>query len=150
MAEGYGKSGNTLARDYLVWTVYSTAPYISATHGNRYVSNYANPKGAEYGKFEEGTRLPVGSVLTKDSFVVNAKGEVVIGVLSLMEKMESGFNPEFGDWRYTMILPDGQVLGTTGGAGSEKIIFCAGCHAAVDESQGSLYFVPQGYRKTKR
>ncbi len=147
MVAAYTKSGNANARDYSTWTVYSKAPYISATHGNRLVTNYANPKGAEYGKFEEGARLPVGSVLAKDSFVVNARGQVVIGVLSLMEKMKAGFNRKVGDWRYTMILPDGAVVGTTGGAGSEKVAFCAGCHVAVDESQGSLYFIPQHYRR---
>jgi hypothetical protein len=146
MAAGYAKSGDANALAYNDWTVYSTAPYTSATHGNRYVNNFANPTGAEYGKFEQGIRLPVGSVLVKDSFVVNAKGQVVFGVLSLMEKMQAGFNAEFSDWRYTMILPTGEVVGTTGGAGSEKVAFCAGCHVAVDESQGSLYFVPRKFR----
>ena len=146
MAAAYAKSGDANAGAYNTWTVYSTAPYTSATHGNRYVNNFANPQGAEYGKFEKGARLPVGSVLVKDSFVVNARGEVVIGVLSLMEKMKKGFNPEFSDWRYTMILPTGAVVGTTGGAGSENVGFCAGCHVAVDESQGSLFFVPKRFR----
>lgn len=146
MAAAYAKSGDANARAYNTWTVYSTAPYISATHGNRYVNNFANPAGAEYGKFEQGTRLPVGSVLVKDSFVVNARGEVVFGVLSLMEKMAAGFNNEFSDWRYTMILPTGEVVGTTGGAGSDMVAFCAGCHVAVDETQGSLFFVPRRFR----
>lgn len=148
MAAAYGKSGDRNARDYNTWTVYSTAPYTSATHGNRYVNNFANPAGAEYGKFEEGARLPVGSVLVKDSFVVNARGQVVFGVLSLMQKMQAGFNAEFADWRYTMILPTGEVVGTTGGAGADKVAFCAGCHVAVDESQGSLFFVPRRFRNT--
>ena len=146
MAAAYARSGDANAQAYNNWTVYSTAPYTSATHGNRYVNNFANPAGAEYGKFEQGIRLPAGSVLVKDSFVVNAKGEVVFGVLSLMEKMSAGFNPEFSDWRYTMILPTGEVVGTTGGAGSDNVAFCAGCHVAVDESQGSLYFLPKKYR----
>ncbi len=146
MAAAYARSGDANARDYITWTVYSTAPYTSATHGNRYVNNFANPAGAEYGKFEQGVRLPVGSVLVKDSFVVNARGEVVFGVLSLMEKMAAGFNAEFSDWRYTMILPTGEVVGTTGGAGSDMVAFCAGCHVAVDETQGSLYFLPKRYR----
>lgn len=146
MVAAYTESGIANARNYATWTVYSTVPYTSATHGNRYVNNFANPAGAEYGKFEQGARLPVGSVLAKDSFVVNARGEVVIGVLSLMEKMEAGFNPEFGDWRYTMILPTGAVVGTTGGAGAKDVAFCAGCHVAVDETQGSLFFVPKRFR----
>jgi len=148
MVAAYAKTGDPHARDYIDWETFSTTPYVSATHGNRYVMNYANAVGAEeYGKFEEGTELPPGSVLAKDSFVVNARGEVVINSLSLMEKMEAGFNPDFGDWRYTMILPSGVTVGTTKGAGSAHVAFCAGCHVAVDETQGSMFFVPKRYRR---
>ena len=151
MAAAYALSGDSQARRYIDWEQYSTAPYVSATHSNRYVMNYANPAGSkEYGKFEEGARLPLGSVLAKDSFAVNPQGEVVIGALSLMEKMPEGFNPEFGDWRYTMILPDGRVAGASRSHGSANVEFCEGCHVAVDETQGSLFFVPRGFRKVRR
>ena len=147
MIAAYAKSGNAAAAGYVDWTNYSTSPYTSSTHGNRYVNNWANEIGRDYGKYEKAGTLPVGSILAKDSFVVDAKGRVVFGVLSLMEKMPAGFNPKFSDWRYTMILPDGTEVGTTGGAGSKKVAFCAGCHGAVDTS---LYFVPSEYRVDDR
>lgn len=147
MIAGYVKSGNAAAAGYADWTNYSTSPYTSSTHGNRYVNNYANEIGRDYGKYEKAGELPVGTILAKDSFVVNAKGQVVIGVLSLMEKMPAGFNAEFRDWRYTMILPDGTEVGTTGGAGSKKVAFCAGCHGSVDTS---LYYIPSEYRYEMR
>jgi len=146
LSAAYARSGNVSAASYLDWANYSTAPYLSSTHGNRYVNNYANPIGGNYGQYEKGGELPVGTVLAKDSFVVNARGTVMIGALSLMEKMSPGFNPKFGDWRYTMILPDGTAIGTTGGAGAEKVAFCAGCHGTVDQIQDSLFFVPKRYR----
>jgi len=146
MAAAYAGSGNTMAKDFIQWANFSTTPYTSATHGNRYVNNYANNIAAQnYSQYEEAGKFPVGSILAKDSFVVNGRGRVVYGALSLMEKMPSGFNPEFNDWRYTMILPDGMLVGTTGGMGSENVKFCAGCHAAVD-SQDNVFFVPEQYR----
>ena len=42
MAAGYRGSGHPVAAAYRGWRKYNLAPYRSATHGNRYVNNYAN------------------------------------------------------------------------------------------------------------
>jgi len=144
MAAAYEKSGHAAALGYAQWENYSAAPYRSATHGNRYVNNYANLAARNYEDYEEGGDMEVGAVVAKDSLAVNANGEVFFGVLSIMEKMPEGFNPDAGDWRYTMILPDGRVYGTTGGKRSAKVDFCASCHAAAGEE--ALFFVPTPYR----
>lgn len=68
------------------------------------------------------------------------------GPLFIMEKMQAGFNAESGDWRYTMIMPDGSVFGTTKGRGAAKMKFCAECHASVGEAQDHLFFLPAEYR----
>ena len=146
MAAAYGSSGNAHARAFINWPNFSTTPYTSATHGNRYVNNYANEIAAQnYSQYEQAGKFPVGSILAKDGFVVNDNGRLVFNALTLMEKMPSGFNPEFNDWRYTMILPDGMLVGTTGGMGSDNVRFCQGCHAAVD-AQDNVFFVPPKYR----
>ena len=36
--------------------------------------------------------------------MVNTKGEVSVGPLFMMEKMQAGFNSDSDDWRYTMKL----------------------------------------------
>ena len=90
--------------------------------------------------------MPEGSVLAKDSFEVTTRGDVVTGPLALMEKMEPGFDPESRDWRYTMIMPDGSVFGTTKGEGSARVEFCAECHRAGGGEDDHLFFVPQTYR----
>jgi len=144
MADAYEESGHAVALGYTQWENYSTAPYLSATHGNRYVNNYANLAARNYELYEDGGEMEVGAVVAKDGFAVNANGEVFFGVLSVMEKMPEGFNPEAGDWRYTMILPDGKVFGTTGGRASAKVDFCASCHAAAGSE--ALFFVPKPYR----
>ena len=54
MAEGYAKSGNQWATVYQGWRNVAAQPYVSDTHGARYVNNYANDFGADnYSLFEE-------------------------------------------------------------------------------------------------
>ena len=93
MAAGYRLSGDPDAGGYRMWRRYNKTPYRSATHGERFVNNYANTIAKDYGKYEEAGRMPVGSVLAKDSFAVTSKGDVFLGPLFLMEKMQAGFNP---------------------------------------------------------
>ena len=146
MVAAYKKSGSPYAEDYRTWRHYNTSPYLSATHGNRYVNNYANARASAYGKAEQAGTLPEGSVLAKDSFEVTDRGDVLTGPLGLMEKMEPGFNPEGRDWRYTMIMPDGTLFGTTNGENSQRVEFCMDCHIAAGDDQDHLFFVPEGYR----
>ncbi|UCH76281.1 MAG: cytochrome P460 family protein [Rhodospirillales bacterium] len=142
----YGKSGNAVAADYQGWQRYSRVAYQSATHGGRYVQNYANSKGRAYGAFEKAGRMPVGSTLAKDSFTVGAKGQVSPGPLFIMEKMSAGFNPDGGDWKYTMIMPNGAVFGVTGGKNAAGMQFCVDCHIAVGDDQDSMMLLPEEYR----
>ena len=145
MRAAYGKSDNAMAGIYGGWKRYSTGAYNSATHGGRYVQNYADARAKSYGKFENGKAMPVGSQLAKDSFSVKASGQVAVGPLFMMEKMQAGFNKESDDWRYTMVMPNGSVFGTTKGAGSAKVQFCIGCHQAGAE-RDSMLFLPEEYR----
>ncbi len=147
MAAAYDKAGLAQVRGYQQWTNVAAVPYQSATHGSRYVNNYANATGApRYSQFEEVGTMPSGSVIAKGSFVVNTNGTVAIGPLFIMEKMPGGFNAGTHDWRYTMVMPNGGVFGTTGGDGSANVQFCAECHAAVAESADSLFFLPEEFR----
>ena len=145
LAAGYAASGDPVARAYRDWRQFNTAPYRSATHGRRYVNNYANEAGRAYGLFEAAGIFPVGAVIAKDSFVVGEAGEVRPGPLFIMEKMAAGFSYLTGDWRYTEIGPDGAVAGTTGGEGAARVEYCIACHLAR-ERQDHLYFVPEAVR----
>ena len=122
--------------DYQDWERFSTRPNVSDTHGGRNVQNYANTTAKNYGKYEDVGELQAGSVLAKDSFVVRA-GKVSAGPLFLMEKMASGCNAASGNWRYTLVMPDGK--------GTKKVECCYGCHATAEETD-SLFFLPEEYR----
>ncbi len=146
MAEGYAKSGNRWAVSYRSWRNVAARPYVSDTHGARFVNNYANDVGADnYSLFEEAGPAPAGTVLAKDSFTVGAGGRVGAGPFFLMEKMEAGFNADTGDWRYTLIMPNGRTIGTTGGKGAARVGFCADCHLGVEEYD-SRFFLDEEYR----
>ncbi|MCZ6482224.1 MAG: cytochrome P460 family protein [Alphaproteobacteria bacterium] len=141
----YKKSGLKISARYHDWKRYNTVTYVSATHGGRHVNNYANRKAKRYGKFEKSGQLPKGSILAKDSFMVTSKGQVGVGPLFIMEKMGPGFSKASGDWRYTMVMPDGSVFGRTKGKGSAKVRFCAECHMAAAEND-SMFFMPAEVR----
>ncbi|MBE9556199.1 MAG: cytochrome P460 family protein [Proteobacteria bacterium] len=147
MAAGYALARMPDLRNYLSWRRFNTAPYRSATHGARYVNNYANRVGQAYGAFEEAGILPAGSILVKDSFTATADGGIYPGPMFVMEKMETGFNSQSGDWRYSMIMPDGSLFGETKGVNADAVQFCVGCHAGRRQYD-HLFFLPEEFRLT--
>lgn len=142
----YALAGDPAAPAYRNWRRFNTKPYRSATHGDRFVNNYANGIGRDYGLFEDAGTMPVGTVLAKDAFAVTEQGEVYVGPLFLMEKMPAGFHPGSRDWRYSMIMPDGSVFGVTNGDKSEAVEFCITCHVAAGDEVDHLFFVPEEFR----
>ncbi len=145
MLRGYALSGEPGA-SYAGWRRYNTHPYRSATHGERYVNNYANPVAKAYGRFEKAGELPQGSVLAKDSFTVTTAGGVYPGPLFLMEKLPPGTSPNTDDWRYVMVMPDGSLFGDTTGDNPGAVAFCAGCHMTTPETD-NLFFLPPALRR---
>lgn len=146
LLNGYTRSGLDFASEYQGWTRFNRSPYLSMTHGNHYLNNYANDIGAAYGRFEAAGKLPVGTIIAKDSFAATSTGGILLGALFVMEKMPKGFNYVSGDWKYTLVLPDGSVFGQTNGPGSSKVKYCIDCHLAV-EHQDHLYFIPEPRRQ---
>lgn len=144
MKAGYAKSGLSAAKAFWGWKKYNTVPYASATHGGRYVNNYANAKAKSYNKYDGELVLPVGAVLAKDSISALPGGKGAAGPFFLMEKMKVGWNKASADWKYTLIMPTGAVIGTTKGKGDAAVKFCAECHQAAGASQ--LFFLPEEYR----
>ena len=145
MVRGYRVSGNNAARNFLRWDRFNSAPYRSATHGERYVNNYANASAQAYGRFEQAGTMPPGAVVVKDTFYVSQAGGVFPGALMVMEKMPAGFDASTGDWRYSMIMPDGSLFGITGGENAQSVRFCADCHALAARYD-YLFFIPEAFR----
>ena len=148
LLSGYQKSGRAEADAYRDWFMPSTTPFISATHGNRFVNHYVNDIGKDaYMSFaEEGLTMPVGSITAKESYTVNKKGKVRRGPLFLMEKVAAGSLPDTGDWDYSVILPNGKIMGQTSGENAKKVKFCHDCHEAVLEGQDAQFYPDEDYR----
>ena len=147
MAEMFAISGEPVASKYRGWRRYNDAPYLSATHGSRYVNNYANPIAvkAGYGEMDPGIEMPPGAVLAKDSFTFTDDRALFNGALFVMEKLAAGKSPATAGWRYLMILPDGSVFADSAGDFVEAARFCHTCHLKV-EAFDHLFFLPEEYR----
>jgi hypothetical protein len=147
LQEGYARSGVEIAASYQGWQRYNSKTYQSATHGERYVNNYANAAARAYGDYDPEKVLAVGAVLAKDSIVPGADGSAQPGPLFVMERMPAGFNTASADWKYTLVMPDGSVIGETNGPDSANVTFCYECHAAA--GAGQVFFLPEEYRAAK-
>lgn len=145
MTRAYVASADPSAARYLAWARVNDAPYRSATHGNRYVNNYANAAAAGAGYGKAGAAMPPGAVIAKDSFTATATGRRYPGALFIMEKLRSEESPETADWRYVMIMPDGSTFGDSRTNGA-RMVFCHACHAARADDD-YLFFVPAEYAK---
>lgn len=143
MIEGYEKSG-IHGLDYREWQRFNTHPYVSDQHGARLVNVYGNDLADRLLTATREEPIAVGAKVIKDSISVAESGGVARGPLFMMEKMPPGFDPENGDWRYTMIMPNGKLFGTTGGQGNASVTFCAECHMQA-EARDFLFELPEEF-----
>ncbi len=145
MRADYAISALPAARLYPGWQRVNRYPYRSDTHGSRYVNNFANPAAIRAG-YPDGSAMPAGAAIAKDSFTVKQDGGHYPGALFIMEKLESGLSPETGDWRYVMVLPDGSIFGDSRGDNAAATAFCAECHAQRAD-RDHLFGVPDAARR---
>lgn len=148
LLEGYSKAAEVPGvPDYRSWMLVSTAPLISATHGNMFVNHYVNDAGADlYTKWEDmaGAKFAVGTIFAKESFRISSKdGSVKPGALFLMEKVADDAAPD--GWVYTRVFPNGKHQ-RTNGPKSEKMVFCHDCHSATLDDYDAAFFPPEEYR----
>ena len=94
-----------------------------------------NPEGSS-GNLFSGSISPKASAAFRGTFCTCP---------ACMEKMAAGFLEESGDWRYSMVMPNGKIMGITNGDGSGKVEFCIQCHIVAERD--SMFFLPEEYRK---
>lgn len=145
MARGYSAAQLDPIRNYQNWPVFNTAPYISSTHGQRYVNSYANRMASNYGTLKAGEVLPAGSVLAKDSMTVTDEGNIHPGALFVMIKLGQDASPATADWRYIMVMPDGSLFGDTMGNRADAVAYCHECHEQVAD-RDFTFFVPEAFQ----
>jgi hypothetical protein len=142
---GFGRSDIAAAREYHAWQRFATRPWRSEHGWNLDV--FGNPRAGAYARAEESGVLPEGAIVAKHGFRVGAAGEAIAGPLFLMEKMRPGFNAATNDWRFTLVAPDGRLIGETAGRDAAAVQFCADCHQAA-RRQDFLLYVPAPLRRS--
>ena len=140
LTAAFARSGEAAAADYSGWRRYNRVPYLSSTHGDRYINNFANEKAAGYDALQKGSRMQNGAVFAKDGFAVSSDGEVLPGRLFIMEKLGTNSSPSTGDWRYVTIDSDGSIIGDSTKDPQNTMEFCHVCHK-VRASKDFLFFV---------
>lgn len=131
------------AREHAGWARMTTRPYRSEhSLQSVYVEVFVNAKAADYARFEDGTPMPVGAGIAKAAFRVSHEGEVAPAQLYMLEKMPPGFDTAAGDWRYTLVGPDGRIVGQTGGRADAWMGHCKVCHMAARDQDFLLFPAP--------
>jgi len=125
------------------WKRFSSQFYASE-HG-RYLEVAGNASAEPYLRYEDGPPLPVGAVITKRSYRVLQSGAVVVDPQFAMERMPKGYDERVGDWKFTLIAPDGSIVGDSRGRDGDKVEFCVECHKSAWR-QDFLFFIPPPYR----
>ncbi len=135
LREGYAGMGGKNTKEYTNWKAAATAPAAPGFHGKRFLMTFVNETGyAEYVKFaDEIVKMPVGSLIAKESFNVSKKGVVKKGPLFFMTKVEAGSEADkYGNWVYAAFNPKGKEMKIKQG-------FCHGCHKNYEDQDALGY-----------
>ena len=140
--------------DYKSYNKVSTGPFLSPTHGKRFVEIYVNDIGLE--AYKTGEDSPVGTVIVKSSWEAEGKGDArkatdVPGPLFVMKKMEAGFDDDHNNWWYGLHWEQvpAKWQKAMGGAQaywrwpSKKVNYCSDCH---DNYPGEVGLPAKGFR----
>ncbi|WP_420405217.1 cytochrome P460 family protein [Nisaea sp.] len=144
MYENYNKGSkgwipSEFVKDYRDWKLANTAPAAPGFHGERYLMTWVNPTGYDaYSEFrDEDVKIPVGTIIVKESFDVAEDGTAKAGPLFIMQKVEKDRSVETIDWFYMMVSPAGAPVAV------DVISACSDCHKDNFGHQGGLgYPVP--------
>lgn len=105
----------------------------SGPHAHSFVHLYFH--GVEKAEFAKSERVfPVGAIVVKEKLGADGTPAAVGG----MEKMEPGYDPKSGDWRYFFSSP-------ASGFSSGRLENCRSCHSRAREAD-FVYFTTQGIR----
>lgn len=144
--------------NYASWTKLSSQPFLSKTHGGRFVEVYVNDVGLEAFKSDDGA-FPVGSIVVKTSWETrDGKPTTTAGPVFIMEKKPAGFDPDNEDWWFGLhwesVPPEWQKR--MGGATqvywrspSPKAKYCGDCHQNYGRGIGGVPAELQSWGKAK-
>ena len=96
-------------------------------HLGSYITVYVNKLGRD-AMFAKDVRFPEGSVIVKQKFTTQSRTSKPV-LYTLMKKRERGYNPEVGDWEFSIVGPDGKQVQAIG-----KLENCESCHRGKSDT----------------
>ncbi len=132
--------------DYKSWTKMSKAPFLSKTHGGRYVEVYVNDIGLDAFK-SDSAAFPVGTIIVKTSWETkDGKVTDIAGPIFVMEKKERGFSRKDEDWWFGLHwekVPRQwqsrmKASSVYWQSPSQEVEYCGSCHRALDRGIGGV------------
>lgn len=97
-------------------------------HAASFITVYVNNIGREAMFAKEVQRFPEGSVIVKEKIGNVNEGRKPL-LYTLMRKREQGYNPELGDWEFSVVGANGTQVEAVG-----KLENCQGCHKSKKDS----------------
>ena len=130
--------------DWATYEKVSTTPWVSKTHGGRFVETYVNAVGAA--AYKSDAPVPEGTVIVKISWEnEGGKASTKAGPIFVMKKEAAGYSPDHEDWSYGIhwAEPTEAQKKFLGGpiywrGKSGKVEYCVKCHDNYDRELGGI------------
>lgn len=130
LLDSYAQSKHVVPALIEDWERASYAPFKMEQIADRYLVIYGNERAVG----EEETvwldrDMPIGAIVAAAGFTIDGEGRAIPAPLFIYEKMSNGYLFGRGNWRQTLIEPDGTIAAVTKGPGAEQLTACADCGA---------------------
>jgi len=112
------------------WTKVNGQTFPSKSHQKVMVDVYVSKEHADAYAALQGS-MPVGMALVKAQYADDGGQKGAAKNLTVMVKMEPGFDPEHGDWYYGVYSFDGKKA-MLEGKSDGKTAMCVNCHDTAD------------------
>jgi hypothetical protein len=125
---GYAQSKHIIAKTFGNWERASDYPFIYDQVGDQYLVVYGNDRAVGEEKTVWMDRdMPIGAMVVAAGFTIDDQGVLSAAPAMIYEKMVNGYTIARGNWRQTMIAPDGDIIGVTNGPGADNLTICQDC-----------------------
>lgn len=137
-------------KDRNAWTQVNTKPYYissavdglcgmptvahlkhlrkSNPHASTYITVYVNNVGRDAMFASDAQRFPEGSIIVKQKIGGSLEDRKTL-LYTIMKKREAGYNPQVGDWEFSVVGPNGKKVQANG-----KLENCQSCHLGKSDS----------------
>ena len=137
--------------DFLTYTKMTTRPYHTdmdaVGHADTWHNIWVNDVGLS-AYMSRSANVPVGTVVVKEDFTNTDGAPGAYQKYLVMEKRSAGYDPDYGDWHYSVRTPEDEIMVIDGTTMDGALAYCKGCHIGAS-STGYLFGPPDSVRVTQ-